>query len=125
MLRAAILASSCLFHLQDDVQDVVLEEMFCFMPLLTQPLIGFVPLPQSAGGKRGGLATALGLVLCLVVAAAVWNVYVRCRPETRVEPWRDDLEADGARDDDLEADGARGDDRGDRICPPTVVAPPH
>ena len=124
-LRAAILASSCLFHLQDDVQDVVLEEMFCFMPLLTQPLIGFVPLPQSAGGKRGGLATALGLVLCLVVAAAVWNVYVRCRPETRVEPWRDDLEADGARDDDLEADGARGDDRGDRICPPTVVAPPH
>ena len=114
-LRAAILASSCLFHLQDDVQDVVLEEMFCFMPLLTQPLIGFVPLPQSAGGKRGGLATALGLVLCLVVAAAVWNVYVRCRPETRVEPWRDDLEADGARDDD----------RGDRICPPTVVAPPH
>ena len=82
--------------------------MFCFMPLLSQPLIGFVPLPQSAGGKRGGLATALGLVLCLVVAAAVWNVYARCRPETRVEPRRDDLEADGARDDD----------RGDRICPP-------
>ena len=46
---------------------VVLEEIFCFTPMLTGPLLGFLPMPESAGGKGGSIDTAVGLVLFVIM----------------------------------------------------------
>lgn len=45
-----------------------MEEIFVFTPLISRPLMALLPLPEGAGGKGGGLDTAIGLLAILVLA---------------------------------------------------------
>ena len=58
--------------------------MFCFTPLVTAPATSFVPFPEAAGGKGGGLDTGLGMFICVVVSALLLTIYKECvRPAAK------------------------------------------
>ncbi|KAH8071652.1 hypothetical protein JL721_4153 [Aureococcus anophagefferens] len=53
VVTVAVVLASGLFQLNDDIQEVILEEVFCFTPMISGPIVGFIPLPESSVGKGG------------------------------------------------------------------------
>jgi hypothetical protein len=74
----AIAVGSSFFTLNEDIQELILEEFFSFAPLLSGPIMGPISshLP-TPGGKGGGVATAIGILLCVLSAIVAYELIKR------------------------------------------------
>ncbi|KAH8047185.1 hypothetical protein JL720_16177 [Aureococcus anophagefferens] len=72
VVTVAVVLASGLFQLNDDIQEVILEEVFCFTPMISGPIVGFIPLPESSVGKGGGISMAVGLIVIVLGGLAIY-----------------------------------------------------